>query len=229
MTAKYKEKLRAINLRKSGKSYSDILKEVDVAKSTLSLWLREVGLSKIQKQKLTARKRVAQLLGGARRKSSRLLEVEEIKRQCGKDISFISRRELFLLGIVLYWAEGYKPKENDPGVMIDFANSDPEILKIFIKWLLEFGGISKTDIVLRLHIHENHKSSEREAKKLWSKLLDIPVVQFSNTNFKKHNINTKRSNTGKNYKGLISIRVKKSTVLNRRIMGWVCAIIATQK
>jgi len=44
---------KAIELRKKGLSYSEILKCVPVAKSTLSLWLRSVGLSKKQRQRLT--------------------------------------------------------------------------------------------------------------------------------------------------------------------------------
>jgi orotate phosphoribosyltransferase-like protein len=33
-------KNKAVSLRKQGKTYSEILKEIKVAKSTLSLWLR---------------------------------------------------------------------------------------------------------------------------------------------------------------------------------------------
>ena len=52
MLAKIEEKQKAIALRKRGYSYSEILAEVPVAKSTLSLWLRSVGLAKKQKQLL---------------------------------------------------------------------------------------------------------------------------------------------------------------------------------
>ena len=37
-----KEKRRAIQLRKQGQTYGEIVKQIKVAKSTLSLWLREV-------------------------------------------------------------------------------------------------------------------------------------------------------------------------------------------
>jgi transposase len=46
----------AIQLRREGYSYSEILKKVPVAKSTLSLWLRSVNLTNSQKQKLTLKK-----------------------------------------------------------------------------------------------------------------------------------------------------------------------------
>jgi len=49
MIFKFKEKEKAIKLRKRGFSYSEILREIPVAKSTLSLWLRSVGLAKKQR------------------------------------------------------------------------------------------------------------------------------------------------------------------------------------
>jgi transposase len=63
MAVKVKEKEIAIELRRQGYSYSEILKRVPVAKSTLSLWLRSLGLAKQQKQRLTE-KRLAALKRG---------------------------------------------------------------------------------------------------------------------------------------------------------------------
>ena len=56
MIIKNELKSKAIELRKQGFSYSEILKQIPVAKSTLSVWLKNVGLSKKQKQKLTKKK-----------------------------------------------------------------------------------------------------------------------------------------------------------------------------
>ena len=55
-------KERAIKLRREGLSYSEILQKIPVAKSTLSLWLRSIGLSKKQVQRLTEKKLLAILL-----------------------------------------------------------------------------------------------------------------------------------------------------------------------
>jgi len=59
------EQKRAIGFRKKGLTYNEILKRVPVAKSTLSLWLREVGLAKRQRQRLTEKRKAAQLRGTA--------------------------------------------------------------------------------------------------------------------------------------------------------------------
>src|SRR5574343_181567 len=95
------KKEKAINLRKEGKTYSEILKEIPVAKSTLSEWFRDVSLSKKQNQKLTQ---------------------EKYTKAFG-DVKNITKRELWLIGVVLYWAEGSKEKEYRPGSGINFNNS----------------------------------------------------------------------------------------------------------
>ncbi len=73
--SKNSQKEKAIALRRKGLSYSEILKEIPVAKSTLSLWLRSVGLAKKQKQRLTEKKRLGQLRGALKRKINRIFEL----------------------------------------------------------------------------------------------------------------------------------------------------------
>ena len=72
MIIKIKEKETAINLRKQGRTYSDILRAVPVAKSTLALWLKEAKLSIPEKQKFTEAKRLASLRGGQAKKKQRI-------------------------------------------------------------------------------------------------------------------------------------------------------------
>ena len=77
MIEKTKLKNKAIKLRTKGKTYSEILKEIPVAKSTLSLWLRKVGLSKSQKQRIT-KKRVKAGLKGAQKRREQRIELTNI-------------------------------------------------------------------------------------------------------------------------------------------------------
>jgi transposase len=77
MVVKFKEKETAIELRRQGYSYSEILKKIPVAKSTLSLWLRSVGLAERQKQRLTEKKRKGQLKGAQMKRRQRILLTEK--------------------------------------------------------------------------------------------------------------------------------------------------------
>ena len=63
--------MRSIEMRKQGLSYRQILEVVPVAKSTLSLWLRGVGLSKRQNQQLTDRRIAAAKRGAESRRRTK--------------------------------------------------------------------------------------------------------------------------------------------------------------
>ena len=216
-----KPKNLAISLRKEGLSYSDILKKVFVAKSTLSLWLRSVGLSKKQKQTLTERKLIAIRKGGVKKREQRLRKIETIDKSTFCDIGQLGNRELWLAGIMLYWAEGEKQKETNVSVGIKFSNSDPEMLSFFIFWLKEYLKIIDDDIVLELYIHDNFKEIKDIFVEYWSNELGYPRNKFNKVYYKKNKVMTMRKNVNQNYHGQINVRVRRSTDLNRRIAGWI--------
>jgi hypothetical protein len=132
MIKKIKEKQNAIALRKAGKTYTDILRVIPVAKSTLAIWLKEAKLSVPEKQKFTEAKRLASLRGGQAKKKQRVEKQNSILSKAKSEIISISERELFIIGVVLYWAEGSKEKEYQPGSQLRFANSDPYMIKLFL-------------------------------------------------------------------------------------------------
>lgn len=216
--SKYEEKEKAIGLRKQGKSYKEILDEIGVAKSTLSLWLRSVNLSKEQKRRLTQKSIDAAKRGAKRKKEKRVEITREIKEKAAKEIKSISKKELWLMGIMLYWAEGSKEKSKSS--QVEFMNSDPAMIRLFIKWLLEIVKVREEDLIFEIYIHENHKDRLKIVRKYWSESLVLPVAYFQTIRFKKHKVKTIRKNIGDKYFGIIKLKVRKSTNLNRRIAGW---------
>lgn len=221
MVLKVKEKVEAIKLRRRGFSYSEILKEISVAKSTLSLWLGSVGLSKKQKQRLTKKKLAAALRGAKARKDQRLSITKDIKDKARKEIGTLSKRELWLIGIAFYWAEGAKQKENNPSQKVKFSNSDPRAVKVFIKWLKKICHVSKKDILFRIALHENHADRLDEVQKYWAHKTNFSIDCFQKIDWKKNKIKTKRKNIGKAYFGLVDVYIRKSTNFNRKISGWI--------
>ena len=216
MTKKLKE--RAINLRKKGYSYSEILKEISVAKSTLSDWLHSVGISKKQKQRLTEKKLASMKRGWEKMHQLRMERWMKIKKEAEKEIRKISRKEFWLLGIALYWAEGAKEKEYGSSTSIKFSNSDIKMILLFRKWLYEFFKTPKENIKYELYIHE--KADWLSAKKFWASKLDISSESIR-VYFKPYNPNPKRKNIGADYHGLIRVTVSDSISLVRKISGWV--------
>lgn len=218
MIAKIPEKKKAIELRKQGLSYNEILNNVSVAKSTLSLWLRDVGLAKRQKQRLTEKRRIAQLKGSQVKRQQRLDRSKDIKYKALNEIGKITQRELKLLGSALYWAEGARQKETNVSERVAFSNSDPYMIMLFLQWLKKICQVNNTDIKLDLFIHESGDLAK--AKKFWGNSLRIKPDKFR-VYFKRHRRSTRRKNVGENYNGLIRISVKRSTDLNRKISGWI--------
>ena len=219
MIFKFKEKEKAIKLRKRGFSYSEILREIPVAKSTLSLWLRSVRLAKKQRQRLTEKRLVALLKGANAKRNYRLAITKKIKDKAKNEIGKLSYRERWLIGIALYWAEGTKEKDKSMG--IKFSNSDPRMIKLFLKWLHKICKISLKDIYLEIYLHRTALNREKEVQNYWAKVTKLPLSQFQRIIWKKHNLSPKRKNIGKTYYGQLRICVKKSSAFNRKISGWI--------
>lgn len=217
------ERKRAVDLRKLGLTYSEIRQKVKVSKSSLSIWLREVGLAKKQIQRITQKRRDAQKYAIQAVRNFKIKKTQRIKTVASAEIGQLSDRERWVIGIALYWAEG--SKEKDKAVPVAFSNSDPNMIIFFRDWSLDFLKIPPYDIHYQLYIHERAPNIHG-AIRFWSELLEIDPAELV-VRFKKHNPSPKRKNTGNNYKGLIRMQIRRSTDLNRRISGWVEGLVKT--
>lgn len=224
MILKVAEKEKAIKLRKEGKSLREILVHVPVAKSTLSLWLREVGLSKKQEQRLTEKRIEAQKRGAASRRTQRIELTEKLVKEAQGQVGAMTDRELWLMGIMLYWAEGSKEKPWNTGGGVRFSNSDPEMINLFLLWLVESVKIPREEIGFEIYLHETSLHRLGEVKKYWSKVLRVPLDSFEKVYWKKAKIKTYRKNIGENYFGLVRVKVQASSQLSRKIVGWTKGI-----
>lgn len=136
----------------------------------------------------------------------------------------LNNRELWLLGIALYWAEGSKEKEYQSGIGVRFSNSDPRMIMLFLRWLRQCCHVKHEKIYFSIYIHETHKDRAREVKKYWSGVTKFPLDSFDQIYYKNHKVGTKRKNVGLLYNGLLRVNVRASSELNRRITGWIIGI-----
>lgn len=214
-------KQKAQDLRREGMTYSEILKKIPVAKSTISLWLQEVGLSKKQRQSITEKRIQGQKRGAEAQRNKRIKKQTYIIQKAQTEVGRISKRELLLIGAALYWAEGSKEKEYKAGSGTYFSNSDPKMIALFIIWLKECTKVPVSDISADLYIHESHRYKVSEILTEWGRILKLPPTFFKHVYFKKNKINTKRRNTGALYIGLLRVNISASSDLNRKIAGWI--------
>ena len=83
-------------------------------------------------------------------------------------------KEILIIGVMLYWAEGYKGKESNHTV--DFANSDPSMVTLFLKFLRSVYKPDEKKMRIQLYCY-----SDQHVPGLinfWSKLTHIPRKQF---------------------------------------------------
>jgi len=220
MISKNQEKAEAIELRRQGFSYSEILKKVEVSKSTLSLWLREIGLAVQHKQRLTEKRKLAQKKAQATCRKNRITKQDNIIELAKKDIDRMNKRDFLIAGSLLYWAEGAKQKTNNVSQRVSFCNSDPQMIILFNRWVKEICNIKPENISYCIYIHIT--ADTEKARKFWENILDVKIEKIY---FKNHNPKTNRKNTGKDYNGMLRIDVQRSTDLNRKIKGWILGIV----
>ena len=211
-------------LRRQGFTYSQILSSVPVAKSTLSLWFHDVGLAEHQKQRITQKRIEGQMKGAKARRIQRIRAQEMIWSASEKEIGKLSDRELWLIGVALYWAEGSKEKEWNPGGGMKFSNSDSRMVRVFLTWAEKFSGISKDLVRFEIYIHESKRDTISEIIQFWSRETRLPISRFHKIYFKKNKIDTKGKNVGLLYNGQLRVSIPRSTILMRRIEGWVRGI-----
>lgn len=217
-------KEKAVNLRKQGLTLSEVLKEIPVAKSTLSLWFKDVGLSKAQKQRITDKRIAASRRGALAKKDKRIALSNKIFSKSEKEIGLISKRELWLIGTALYWAEGAKEKSYRPGSGVKFSNSDPAMIRLFILWLRKCHKIPDEDFIFQIYVHDGDLPRIGEIINYWSKQTGFSLDCFKYVYYKRNKINTKRKNVGNLYFGLLRVNIRRSSGLLRRIKGWVNGI-----
>ena len=211
---KTEEKLKAIELRKKGQSINDITGALNVSKSSVSLWVRNIELTKAQKQELL-KKGLRREVVEKRRKT--VLEKENKKRQiiiddAKKEISFISKKDLKNIGIALYWGEGGKSNRS----LVRFSNSDPQMIMVMMRFFKEVCIVPREKF--RGHIHTHSHLNKDQAELYWSNISGISLKQF-------HKTYCKPSKASKNKKnslpfGTLEIVIC-STELFLKIKGWI--------
>lgn len=220
MQTKLELKNIAVRLRKQGYTYREILKVIKVSKSSLTLWFKNIQLSKSIKTKLADKAGIAYLIGAKAWRDQRIKRTKDIKSRAIREIENITDREMLLLGTMLYWGEGTKQSNTNISQGVEFVNSDPRMCRFFIKWITKIVGIDEARLKFGVYINETKKEQKEKYISLWSHEINIPKEKIKLYFTKNRHSNFKRTNRV-NYKGQLCIKVSKSTNLNRKVMGWV--------
>lgn len=210
---KAKEKKIAIEMRKQGKSMNEIAKKLGVSKGSVSLWVRDIKLTKEQRKTLSLKGFSVDAI--EKRRINRLKN-EHCKRRlvidkARKDIKEISDYELKIVGAVLYLGEGRKNQRT-----VSVANADPDVIKMMMKFFRKICKVKEEKFRGHIHIHSHF--NVKKAEKYWSEITNIPLSQFYKT-YSKLSIASKGKKDNLPL-GTFDIYVC-DTKLFLTIMGWI--------
>jgi len=170
--ARFRDKEKALALRKREMSYSQIKSILGISKSTLSDWLKNYPLSPERIKELSKNERVIERCRETKRKKKEA-RLNEFYLEEKKKIFPLSERDLFIAGLFLYWGEGSKRLSNAVAV----SNTDPSVINFFIDWVLNYLNVPREKIHVCLHLYNDMDIGKE--KKYWSKILKLPPNQFS--------------------------------------------------
>jgi hypothetical protein len=213
----------AINLRLEGKSYTEINNILGIAKSTQSDWFKTLKLP-IRVQKILTNKKIATTknFNEFNKKRTEDIQKENKKIIIGavKEIKTLSKYELKLLGVALYWGEGYKnQKRNSKYVQI--SNADPYLIALFLRFLREVIKIPEEKLKVSIFLYPNINISSSIS--FWSKITNIDSERFRTT------VSVSRASRGKRPQNSLPYGTLKLSVNSRRnfyqIKGWINGLI----
>ena len=211
MNSKLELKRKAVDLRKRGSSYKQIIDIIPVSKGTLSFWFKNLDLTdeelaKLREKALDGSKngRIKASLANRERRMAResLANIEAEKK-----FNIYKDNPIFIIGVTLYWAEGSKRTGE-----FQFINSDPNMIVFMNTWINIFMPNNK--VKYRLFTHKIFESENLE--EFWAQKLKIGSLNFEKTIYKPTTHSIKKN---PNYKGCLRISISGINSL-RTIKAW---------
>ena len=211
-----KEKSR--EMRANGASFGEISKKLNVAKSTLSFWFKDIILPESVINKIKAKghaKSIRGLLRYSELKRKERMERHASQKQEGRSfLGSLSNRDILMVGFGLYWGEGYKYENGELG----FTNSNPQMIRFYFKWL-RLWNVEKDSLIFRITLNEFFRKEENNIKNFWINFLGVKENQFSKTTFIQTNLKKASVKNMEKYKGILRVKVRKGIALRNKILG----------
>jgi transcriptional regulator with XRE-family HTH domain len=208
---KLDEQERARAMRAEGLTLLEIATRLGVAKSSVSLWVRDVPFT--QSKRRTGPQRRPHPAHEAKLAQIAAMDAEGIAR-----IGTLSDDAFLAAGVALYAGEGSK---RDGAVM--FANTDPSMVEFFCGWLRWFFEIDEARLRVRVYLHEGLDLDAAEGH--WAVVTGIPRTQFR-TPYRATADSTRRLT--KHEFGCVYVSYSCSST-HRRIMGLMRALLSSAR
>ncbi len=208
-----KDKEKATQLRKLGKSYLEIEKELGIPKTTLSDWFRNQGWSKELSLKLYELAKSGHTVRLQELNKIRGENLDKLYKQAEKEaieeFEILKYHPLFIAGLMVYWGEGNKSSKGRCWI----ANTDPLMIKVFMQFLDKVCGFKSPRIKAWILLYPD--LDEKICKEYW-----IKHTYLKHEDFHKGMVIRGKHKTNKLTYGVCSVGIS-SAYLKRKISIWI--------
>ncbi len=201
------EQQRARELRARAWTLEEIARELDVSRSSVSVWVRDVVFDPKPRQRPVFRNPSSLHL-------ARLAEIEAMNEWGRGRIGTLSDAAFLAAGTALYAGEGAK---GDGEVV--FANTAPDMVAFFCRWLRRFFEIDESRLRVRVYLHDGLDLDA--AHRFWAGITGVPLEQFRQGHRVPAHPTIRRN---KHEYGCCYVRYS-CTTTHRRIMGLQRALL----
>lgn len=171
------DKEQAVILRKLGKSYAEIEKELRVPRSTLSAWFKDSSWSQKIKDSLKSIAQASNTVRIVNLNNIRGVHLDELYAQARlealEDFKRLKYHPAFVAGVMLYWGEGDKSSLH----RVSLTNTDPAMIKIFMLFLRDVCGIKNEKIKAWLLLYPDLQESD--CKDYWKNEAGLQNITFN--------------------------------------------------
>jgi transcriptional regulator with XRE-family HTH domain len=202
------EHQRARELRAESWTVQEIADELGVARSSVSIWVRDVVFEPKPRQRPVFRNPSSLHL-------KKLAEIESADAWARTCVEALCEDAFFAAGIALHAGEGSRADRT-----VKFANTDPLMVSFFCRWLRKYFRVDESRLRVAVYLHDGLDLDAAESH--WSRLTGIPRQQFRAAYRAKADTSIR---TAKHIHGCCYV-VYSCSSTHRRIMGLVRALLS---
>lgn len=159
----------ARRLRREGLAINEICRQVEAAKSSVSVWVRDIELTPEQQAALEKQHYASKAqINGSRAVAQKHRELRRQYQEEGR-AKASEKDPLHIAGCMLYWGEGAKNRNS-----LKFSNSDPDMHLFYMRFLRQCLNVSDSDVKLRIMCYLGNGLSQEDIASHWLNLLKLP-------------------------------------------------------
>jgi hypothetical protein len=205
---KVQEREQARRLRAEGQAVTHIAATLGVSGYSVARWTHDIALTGEQVRAIRGRDTEAAGRAIRARATQKRQQWQAEGRQRAR-----RRSKLYAMGCMLYWGEGCKTRNT-----LNFINSDPKMLLLFVRFLREELKVADADMCVTIHCHTGNGIAVSAIEDYWLRLLGLSRVGLRTTQVDRVATVSKRLRTHTLPYGVCRVAVH-STQLAQQVFG----------